>query len=178
MGVKRLLIAALTLAIPFAFAFIGGELMVRWVAPQDLSGTWLTVGPQGLILNRARARHQFGDRVVTYRINALHQRGPEPLDGTAAVLVLGDSFTFGWLLEEADSAPGVLQSLADRDLGPRKLAFLNASTGGWLPTSGRGNSIRRALAGAQCAGTSWKRHYRGSGKTTRSTWSPKGTPRI
>jgi hypothetical protein len=45
--------------------------------------------------------------------------------------VLGDSFTFGWLLEEADSAPGVLQSLADRDFGPRRLTFLNASTGGW-----------------------------------------------
>ena len=133
MGVKRLLIPALALAIPFAVAAVAGELIVRWAAPQNLSGTWLTVGPQGLILNEAgaRARHQLGGRVVSYRINALHQRGPEAADGVPRVLVLGDSFTFGWLLEEADSAPSILQSLADRDSGGWRLAFLNASTGGW-----------------------------------------------
>ena len=132
-GRRRIFAAAIALTIPLVLAVALGEAAVRLFAPQNLTGTWLVGGPQGLILNRAgaRASHQYGDRVVTYRINALHQRGPAPLDGTAAVLVLGDSFSFGWLLEEADSAPAVLQSLADRDSGPRRLAFLNASTGGW-----------------------------------------------
>jgi hypothetical protein len=56
MGVERFLIATAVLAIPFAFAAVAEELIVRRVAPQNLTGTWLEVGSQGLILNRFGAR--------------------------------------------------------------------------------------------------------------------------
>jgi lysophospholipase L1-like esterase len=45
--------------------------------------------------------------------------------------VLGDSYTFGWLVEEQDTYVGLLQAYADREFGPGKVQFLNGGAGGW-----------------------------------------------
>ena len=110
-----------------------GEIMVRLLAPQELSGTWLTYGPRGLVLNKASstAVHQQGPSVVSYRFNSLHQRGAEPPAAARRVLVLGDSFTFGWMLPEEQTYVGRLQVMADRRFGAGGFQFLNAGTGGW-----------------------------------------------
>ncbi len=124
------LILALT---PVAGSMAVGEVMLRLLAPQELSGTWLTYGPRGLVVNKSgtTARHQQGDTVVHYRFNRLHQRGAEPQPGAQQVLVLGDSYTFGWMLDEADSYVGRLQARVDERFGLGRFQLQNAGTAGW-----------------------------------------------
>src|SRR5438876_7094281 len=76
-----------------------GELAVRVLAPQDLSGSWRSQHPRGYLLNKSEgsSRHQSGDRVVHYRFNEFHQRGGPVTDYGHRVLAVGDSYTFGWL---------------------------------------------------------------------------------
>lgn len=130
---NRWVFPIVAIAVAIAAFLALGETAVRFVAPQNLSGTWFETGPRGLVLNRAnwRARHQQGERVVTYRFNRFHQRGGDPVDGVPPVLVLGNSFTFGWLLEESATVPGQLQIRADAELGRGRVQFLNGATGGW-----------------------------------------------
>ncbi|MDP6786673.1 MAG: hypothetical protein QF830_02410 [Rhodospirillales bacterium] len=130
---KRIVLGVLFVVTPIIGAAAVSEGLLRLVDPQDLTGTWETIGPRGLILNRARetSRHQLGERRVTYRFNSLHQRGAEPRPGVPKVLVLGNSFSMGWLVDEADSLPGRLQAFSDRELGKDRAQFLNAAVGGW-----------------------------------------------
>lgn len=130
---KRLLFLAITLVMSLTLVVALSETMVRFISPQDLSGTWRTVGERGLWINRANwnARHQLGNRVVEYRFNSLHLRGPEIQPGVPKVLVLGDSYTFGWLLEEHDTYISRIQELANKTFGPNEVQFINAAAGGW-----------------------------------------------
>ena len=130
---KRILFGLVFLVTPIIGAAAVSEGLLRLIDPQDLTGSWETIGPRGMILNRARetSQHQLDERRVTYRFNSLHQRGGEPLPDVPKVLVLGNSFTMGWLVDEADSLPGRLQAFSDRDLGGNRAQFLNASSGGW-----------------------------------------------
>ncbi len=130
---KRILFGLVFLVTPIIGAAAVSEGLLRLIDPQDLTGAWETIGPRGMILNRARetSQHQLDERRVTYRFNSLHQRGGEPLPDVPKVLVLGNSFTMGWLVDEADSLPGRLQALANRDLGKNRTQFLNAAVGGW-----------------------------------------------
>lgn len=133
---RRLLFACFALALALGVGLLLAEMAVRIVRPQDLSGTWREVGSGGYVLNRAggTARHQFRDRVVHYRFNAHHMRGPEvpPEHGSAVrVLTLGDSYTFGWLLNEGDTYLSHLSRAADADFGAGRLLFLNGAAGGW-----------------------------------------------
>ena len=109
------------------------EILVRRLAPQELSGSWRVETPSGLVMNRSHgsARHVAGDRDVHYRFAMPGLRG-EPLGGAQhRVLVLGDSFAFGWLLTEQDSTVGKLQQQANTRYGIDHLRFANASCGGW-----------------------------------------------
>ncbi len=118
---------------PVLGTLVAGEVLLRRMAPQELSGTWLTYGPRGLVVNKsaATARHQQGDTVVRYRFNRLHQRGVEPQPGAQRVLILGDSFTFGWMLDETESYVGRLQVRVDERFGPGRFHLQNAATAGW-----------------------------------------------
>lgn len=130
---RSVLFPLLTLALGLAVALLLGEGLMRWLRPQNLSGTWRVQTPRGYPVNKpgGTARHQFGDTVVVYRFNEHHLRGAPVAEAGRRVLVLGDSFTFGWLVEEADSVPGRLQSLADAAFGAGAFQFLNGGTGGW-----------------------------------------------
>ncbi|HYD29802.1 MAG TPA: GDSL-type esterase/lipase family protein [Azospirillaceae bacterium] len=111
-----------------------GEAMVRVLAPQDMLGSWSVYGPRGLLVNTpyGTGRHRLGQREVEYHFNSLHQRGTvEPRSDAARVLVLGDSFTFGWLLQENDTYVAQLQRATDAAVGGGRIQFLNAGTGGW-----------------------------------------------
>jgi hypothetical protein len=129
-----MLLAAMAVAL--GLGLVLGEVAVRVLSPQDLTGPWLAFSERGYKVNRAgvTVQHQFGARVVRYRFNAEgHRGGPlgEKAPGTRRVLVVGDSFTFGFLLEEPATAVARLQALADSELGPGKIELLNAAVGSW-----------------------------------------------
>jgi len=109
------------------------EVLTRLIVPQNLSNSWLVRGPLGQTINQANgtARHQHGQRVVYYRFNSFHQRGPEPSPETRKILILGDSYTFGWLLEEDKTYPRLLQMKLDKEFGQGKFEILVGATGGW-----------------------------------------------
>lgn len=125
----RLLLVCASLVLVLLLA----EGLVRLAAPQNLSGTWRIETQTGLRVNKSSgtARHQFGERVVTYRFYEPHLRDTPPKDGPVRVLALGDSFTFGWLLKAEDTFVAHLQRYADDAFGTDAIQLLNAASGGW-----------------------------------------------
>ena len=129
---KTILYVSLTLAMLGSVVLGIGEIATRILLPQNLSGPWQIDSERGYSFLRAGggARHQYRDRVVHYRFNDLHLRGG-PIGPGERVLVVGDSFTFGWLVEEKDSYVEILGAKADRELGEDRYEFLNGANGGW-----------------------------------------------
>jgi hypothetical protein len=119
----------LILTASFVFALLLAEILVRFTFPQDLSGTWLVKDDFGLMLNKSSGDsfHSHGSRKAKYVFgNFGVRRSFKPMSKTnKKVLVLGDSFTFGWLLNVEDTYVYQL-ARANSD----KL-FLNAAAGGW-----------------------------------------------
>ena len=132
---KRLAGNTILLIISTAISLVAAELVVRVTLPQSLSGSWRVESAKGgYLVNRdsGGSRHQFGDRIVQYQFGTHHLRvGPDRSEAQHKVLVLGDSFTFGWLLNWEDTYVGRLQLAADKALGSNKIEFLNAAAGGW-----------------------------------------------
>jgi len=114
-------------------ASILAEILVRFLLPQNLSGSWTEITDWGYYVNKAnaRVRHQFSSRVVYYRFNENRLRGGPIQPCLPKALVLGDSYTFGALIEEEATFIQRLQSLADSTLGERKIQFLNGGMVGW-----------------------------------------------
>jgi lysophospholipase L1-like esterase len=121
-----LLCASLTASVFLA------ELIVSAVKPQDLSGSWGEQTERGLVVNKSSGvtRHQYGSRVVYYSFTAPHLRAPAPA-ASVKVLVLGDSYTFGYLLNDKDTPVNLLQTRLDEEFGPGVFSLLNAAVGGW-----------------------------------------------
>ncbi len=138
---RALLANALAIAAGLVVALALAEIGTRLFAPQPLSGSWLVYGPRGMLMNKAGGgpvRNELvGHDAVFYDFNAWHQRGRnEPDPGAARVLVLGDSFTFGFGLAVEDTFVARLQAMLDeRGAGARstvpRVQLLNASAGGW-----------------------------------------------
>ncbi len=124
-----LLLAALTVSVLLA------EVAVRLLLPQNLSGSWRIQTETGLLVNKSRgsSQHQYGQRVVRYRFGEPHLREVARTRSQSArrILVLGDSFTFGWLLEDADTYVARIQELIDAQFGAGRFVLLNAAAGGW-----------------------------------------------
>jgi len=111
-----------------ALAFAEGA--VRLLRPQDLSGWWTLTHPSGLAINRpgGRARHQFRDIVVEYSFGPHHnrQRAAQPARPAARpILLLGDSFTFGWLIRD-----GLTFAHRLEERFPEQ-SYVNGAVGGW-----------------------------------------------
>lgn len=133
-GKKHLRAALLLMLVISVASLLAGEGLVRWISPQNLSGTWFVPAERPYLMNKAggTARHQSGTRVVRYHFNADHMRGgPVNMAADLKVLCLGDSFTFGWLVEEGDHFVGLLQSRAAEAFAPASVEFMNGSAGGW-----------------------------------------------
>jgi lysophospholipase L1-like esterase len=129
---RRLLFSLMFIVVLLLTGLGVGEWCVQLLAPQNLHGRWSEAANSGLHINRANwtAYHGFQDLQVTYRFNEYHLRGGQVPAGKR-VLVLGDSFTFGWLLEEPATYVQRLADQAEREFGPEQLAFLNGGKGGW-----------------------------------------------
>lgn len=121
------------LAAASAAALVVAEVAVRVAAPQRLSGNWRVLAPRGYPINKAggESRHEGPWGVVRYRFNAERLRGGPLGDARARVLCLGDSFTFGWGLDEPDTYVARMQRLADARFGEGALDLENGGCGGW-----------------------------------------------
>ena len=107
--------------------------MIRMVAPQNLSGSWRVSTENGLSVNKSSgtSQHQLGERVVKYSFHEPHIRGNAIRKDGIKILVVGDSFTFGWLVNIKDSYVQLLQEYADKEFGTNQFQFINAAAGGW-----------------------------------------------
>jgi lysophospholipase L1-like esterase len=128
-AVFRLLLIVLAMVVPLAIA----EIAVRITMPQQLSGSWMADSGSGYDINRpgATAQHVLGDRAVRYRINDAGFRGGPVENARVRVLVLGDSVTFGWLLEEGDAYVTQIGARAAQTFGEGSVAVMNGAVGGW-----------------------------------------------
>jgi lysophospholipase L1-like esterase len=108
------------------------EVFVRIAAPQDLKGQLYEFAPRGYKVLRSdgSALQTHNGAVITYHFTPPHLRGFPAPPGAARILVLGDSFTEGELLNENETYVGRLQRLLDGQFGAGKVALLNAGTGG------------------------------------------------
>jgi lysophospholipase L1-like esterase len=81
----------------------------------------------------ARVRHVDRDFAVTVAVNALGGRGPErggsKPAGPARILLLGDSFAFGWGVEEEETFGARLERLLSER--GRPVEVLSAAVPGW-----------------------------------------------
>lgn len=118
-----------SLAIAVAFA----EVVIRIGAPQNLSGSWRVFTDKGLRVNSStgRFRHQFKERIVYAEFFEPHLRDTPLASGSVSILTIGDSFTYGWLLDRDDTYVSHLQRFSDLLFGQGTFHFLNAAAGGW-----------------------------------------------
>lgn len=82
-------------------AFILAEILVRVFLPQNKMVTWIEMHPRGFMMNQSdiSALHEFNDRELRYQLNEIGLRGESINPDATNILLLGDSFTFGLLLQ-------------------------------------------------------------------------------
>ncbi|GAB5409497.1 MAG: hypothetical protein BalsKO_18620 [Balneolaceae bacterium] len=111
--------------------FLIAELLVRIILPQDKMVTWIEMHPDGFVMNQSNgtAFQEFGDRKAEYRFNKERLRGGQIQSDKVNILTIGDSFTFGLLLNEEDTYVHLLQHKANQAFAD-SIQFLNAAVGG------------------------------------------------
>lgn len=127
-GMMALVVAAVTVA--------AAELLVRLLVPSGSIALWLVRDPVYGYIQRPGVRQvwHYAATDVTWRvrINSLGMRGPEcdlQRRDLRRVLLLGDSFTFGYGLDEDLTFAGQLRRMLNQD--GQEWCVLNAGVGGW-----------------------------------------------
>lgn len=128
----------LLILVSITIALCLGEVTIRLISHSiplnlDNRGSWIVISKKGYTLNKnsGLSLHQMGNNAVNYHFYPPHLRDT-PIDKNAKhILVLGDSFTFGWLLPWNDTYINHLQKDSDKTFGQGKYQFLNASTAAW-----------------------------------------------
>ena len=117
----------LTLTISLLFSIILIELSFKFFFPQNLSTPYRINGKYGLSLNKLNddAVHYSQNRKVIYKFGNYHNRKYDFNSNKEKILVLGDSFTFGWLLNDKDTFVYKLNKKFSN------FHFINAGTSGW-----------------------------------------------
>lgn len=98
-----------------------------------VSGTWRIQDQNGLYLNKTKgsSKHEFKKNTfiqVNYNFSKFNNRKYENIEyeiNKPKILILGDSFTFGWLLKDEDTYIYKLQ----KDFP--NYYFVNVASGGW-----------------------------------------------
>ena len=126
---KKIINPSIVVIISTIISLLFAELIVAVASPQDLSGSWSILHESGLLLNKPEGstKHQLKDMTVNYNFNKFHARdvGTYDIRKEKRVLMLGDSFSFGWLLKDKDTYGYKLaQNYPEWN-------WINASTGAW-----------------------------------------------
>lgn len=121
---KNLLLVLLSLILSLILI----ELSLIFFYPQNLTGSFRTYGKSGLLLNKKDVvvpAFHLGKKVTNYTFGKFHNRKYNLKSVDNKILVLGDSFTFGWLLNDKDTFVYKL----DKDFD--NFTLVNAAAGGW-----------------------------------------------
>lgn len=127
---KNLIILILSSIISLLILEIG----VRVFIPQDRKITWIEMHERGFVMNQSggEAYHEFESIKVDYRFTEQRTRGDSVAisdTNQTNILAIGDSFTFGLLLNERDTYLTHLQNWVDSTYSTN-LKFHNAAVGG------------------------------------------------
>ena len=104
------------------------EFLVKYFIPQNISGSWRVQNEYGLMLNKnsGKSLHTtLGDYKSNYSFGKFHNRKYNLEENENKILVLGDSVTFGWGLNDEDT---FIYKLAKKF---SDYEFINAAAGGW-----------------------------------------------
>ena len=109
------------------------EISLRLFLPFPLNGSWRVQDQNGLLLNKKykdQTKYIVNDKIIraNYTFGEFNNRVYKKLGdkkNKPKVLVLGDSFTFGWLLNDQET---FIYELADHY---KNFEFINVAAGGW-----------------------------------------------
>ena len=134
--------------IPVSLTFLGLEIGSLIVAYQPITTTWRTLHPNGVATNISDSTglHEFWENgIKKYKFGSIGNRISSisidnrfkdiPLDNSSKkcrYLVLGDSFSFGWLVDYENAFPTLIQNKFNNMVGPKiEVEFINSAAGGW-----------------------------------------------
>ncbi len=136
---KKIAFAVLSAFGSTIFCLLLAEIVVRVFFPQPDSMRWFISDPGYGYLNKKNFSQDFvyfkTGYVMKVRTNSLGHRGAEPDKsvfndrGTAKILLVGDSFTFGYGAENEDLFGTLLEQKLR--VGGRKCTVLNSGVAGW-----------------------------------------------
>jgi hypothetical protein len=133
-NLKKFFINFFLVILSLFVAIVAIEFFLKYFKPQDLSGSWRLRDETGLNLNKnsGESKHSFNKNSlkVKYSFGKYHNRKYPNLFGNEKkkILILGDSFTFGWLLNDEDTFIYLLQKKF------KDKTFINAAAGAWGTT--------------------------------------------
>ena len=109
-------------------AFILIEFCLIFFYPQNLTGSFRTYEKNGLLLNvknKTVPVYHLGKKITDYEFGEFHNRKYKSKTKENKILILGDSFTFGWLLKNEDTFVYKLNENIPN------FSLINAASGGW-----------------------------------------------
>lgn len=133
---KKMVFFFIMMATSLIAALLLAEIIVRIFFPQQESIRWFKSDPRYGYVNKAdfhqKCRYLDADFVMDVRTNSFGHRAKEydlSKKGVKRVLVLGDSFVFGYGLNAEAISSNVLEKMLNKD-GERYLV-INSGVGGW-----------------------------------------------
>lgn len=128
---KKFLTNVLLIIFGVVAGLLFAELAVRVFYPQDRMVTWLEMHPSGFMMNQSggNAFQEHGERRAKYKFTKNRLRGFGNSGTEQAILAIGDSFTFGLLLNEQDTFVNHLQTKMEA-AQKNSARILNGGVGG------------------------------------------------
>jgi lysophospholipase L1-like esterase len=136
---RRLFVPIILMVGSTAVALLLAEGLIRLVAPVPLIPQMYATDPHTIFRSKPNTREHstLGEGVVwSWTTNSAGFRGtreytmPKPA-GTRRVVVLGDSFTFGFGVEDHQTYPAVLEQRLDSTCGGTDIEVVNAGVSGF-----------------------------------------------